>query len=86
MLRAMPKPGLTGDWIAAMATLPPEWRLMGVVRGPREVDPVIHSDSWVAWARGPDGERVEGQADSAEGALRDFTNKMRASGQAFSLE
>jgi len=24
-----------------MATLPPEWRLMGVVRGPREVNPKI---------------------------------------------
>ncbi len=59
---------------------------MGVVRAPREVDPKISTDSWVAWARGPDGERVEGQADSAEGALRDFTNKMRSSGQAFSVE
>jgi hypothetical protein len=27
----MPK-GLTQSWIAAMATLPPEWQLMGVVR------------------------------------------------------
>jgi hypothetical protein len=38
----MPK-GMTQSWIAAMATLPPEWHLMGVVRGPREVDPKI---SW----------------------------------------
>jgi hypothetical protein len=44
----MPKAGLTGSWIAAMATLPPEWHVMGVVRGPREVDPKISSDSWVA--------------------------------------
>ena len=64
---AMPK-GMTQSWIAAEATLPPEWRLMGVVRGPREVDPQIRSESWVAWARGPKGERVEGQADSAQGA------------------
>jgi hypothetical protein len=61
ILRPMPKPGLTGSWIAGEATLPPEWRLMGVVRGPREVDPKISSDSWVAWARGPKGERVDGQ-------------------------
>jgi hypothetical protein len=81
----MPK-GLTQSWIAAMATLPPEWQMMGVVRGPREVDPKIQSDSWVAWARGPDGERVEGQADSAEGALDDLTNAMRKSGQAFKVE
>jgi hypothetical protein len=27
----MPK-GLTQSWIAALATLPPEWNLMGVVR------------------------------------------------------
>ncbi len=47
----MPKGGLTGSWIAAAATLPPDWSLMGVVRGPREVDPKIQSGSWVAWAR-----------------------------------
>ncbi len=82
----MPKPGLTGSWIAAQATLPPEWRLMGVVRGPREVDPKISSDSWVAWARGPKGERVDGQGGSAEQALDDLTNKMRKSGLAFKVE
>jgi len=69
-----------------MATLPPEWQMMGVVRGPREVDPKIQSDSWMAWARGPDGERVEGQAESPEEALDDFTNTMRKSGQAFKVE
>jgi hypothetical protein len=59
---------------------------VGVVRGPREVDPKMQSASWVAWARGPNGERVEGQADSAEGALDDLTNVMRKSGQAFKVE
>jgi hypothetical protein len=44
----MPKADLTQSWIAAAATLPPEWQLMGVVRGPREVDPKIQSDSWMA--------------------------------------
>jgi hypothetical protein len=82
----MPKAGLTHSWIAAEATLPPEWRLLGVVCGPREVDPEIHSDSWVAWARGPKGERVDGQADSAEGALEALANAMRKSGQAFKVE
>ena len=81
----MPK-GMTQSWIAAQATLPPEWPLMGVVRGPREVDPQIHSGSWVAWARGPKGERVDGQADSAQGALDALTNTMRKSGQAFKVE
>jgi hypothetical protein len=82
----MPRPGLTGAWNEVMATLRPEWRLMGVVRGPREVDPQIHSDSWVAWARGPNGERVDGQADSAQGALDALANAMRKSGQAFDVE
>ena len=67
----MPK-GMTQSWIAAMATLPPEWRLMGVVCGPREVDPQIHCDSWVAWARGPNGERVEGRGDAPERGARRF--------------
>jgi hypothetical protein len=82
----MPKTGLTWSWIAAMATLPPEWQLMGVVRGPREVDPKISSDAWLAWARGPDGERVEGRGESPEQALDDFTNVMRKSGTAFKVE
>jgi hypothetical protein len=81
----MPK-GLTQSWIAAAATLPPAWHLMGVMRGPREVDPKIQSASWVAWARGPDGERVEGRGESPEQALDDFTNTMRKSGQAFKVE
>ncbi len=82
-----PKAGrLTQDWTAAEATLPRDWRLMGVVRGPREVDPAIRSESWVAWARGPAGERVDGQGDTPDGALRDFVKRMRASGQAFRVE
>ena len=56
------------------------------MRGPREVDPKISSDSWVAWARGPKGERVDGQGDSAEGALDALTNAMRQSGLAFKVE
>jgi hypothetical protein len=69
-----------------MATLPPEWHLMGVVRGPREVDPKISSDSWVAWALSPKGERVAGQGGSPEQALDDLTNAMRKSGLAFKVE
>jgi hypothetical protein len=82
----MPKAGLTQSWIAAEATLPPEWGLMGVARGPREVDPQIRSESWVAWARGPHGERVDGHADSAQGALDALANAMRKSGTAFKVE
>ena len=59
---------------------------MGVVHGPREVDPQIRGDSWVAWARGPDGQRVDGQGTTPDGALRDFVKKMRASGHAFGVE
>jgi hypothetical protein len=59
---------------------------MGVVRGPREADPQIRSESWVAWARGPSGQRVEGQAASAQGALDALANAMRKSGQAFKVE
>ncbi len=82
-----PKAGrLTQDWTAAEATLPPEWRLMGVVRGPREVDPQIRGDSWMASARGPDGQRVDGEGDTPDAALRDFVANTRKSGQAFSVE
>jgi hypothetical protein len=59
---------------------------MGVALGPREVDPQIRSASWVARAPGPHGERVHGQADSAQGALDALANAMRKSGQAFQVE
>ena len=70
---------LTQAWTKASAALPLKWRLMGVVLGPREADPVIRSETWVAWARGPLGERVEGQGTFPEQALRDLAEKLRAS-------
>jgi hypothetical protein len=38
---------------------------------------VIHSETWVAWARGPDGGRVEGEGESPEQALADLANKLK---------
>jgi hypothetical protein len=72
----MPSPkGLTESWRAAEAARPPEWQLAGVVRGPREADPKIHGDDWVAWAKGPHaGERVQGDGDSPEAALLNLAN------------
>ena len=59
---------LTDAWTRAEASKPAGWRLMGVVRGPREVDPVIRSESWLAWAVGPNGERAEGTGSYPEQA------------------
>jgi hypothetical protein len=47
----MPK-GLSQSWIAAQATLPPEWRLMGVVCGPRAADPFRLMGRLGAWPEG----------------------------------
>jgi hypothetical protein len=60
--------------------------MIGVVRGRREVDPQIRSESWVAWARGPNRELVAGQADSAQGTRDALAKAMRKSGQAFKVE
>ena len=57
-------PNLTQAWTRAEAYKPNGWTLRGVVLGPRQADPVIRSETWVAWARGPNGERVEGEGDS----------------------
>jgi hypothetical protein len=70
-------PNLTQSWTRAEASKPHGWTLRGVVLGPREADPVIRSETWVAWARGPNGERVEGQGDNPEQALGDLANKLR---------
>jgi hypothetical protein len=68
---------LTHAWTKAPAALPLKWRLMRVVAGPREADPVIRSESWVAWARGPKGERVEGHWGFPERALHDLAETLR---------
>ena len=72
----MPDGKLTQAWTKAEAALPLEWSLMGVVRGPREVDPQIRSENWVAWARGPKGERAEGQGSFPAQALLDLAAKL----------
>lgn len=77
----MASKGLTECWRNAYAAKPSTWRLMGVVCGPREVDPSIRSaDEWCAWARGPDKERLEGRGSSPEDALQTLTAKLRELG------
>jgi hypothetical protein len=60
---------LTQAWAKASAALPLEWELKGVIQAPREVDPVIRSSSWLAFARGPNGERAEGTGSDPIQAL-----------------
>ena len=77
-----PLSGLSKAWVAASAALPHGWSIRGVARGPREVDPQIHGESWVAWAR-PDEDRpelppsVEGQGESADQAVNALANALR---------
>jgi hypothetical protein len=70
--------GLSKAWTAAAAALPLGWRLMGVATGPRVADPATHSgDEWCAWARGPNGEKVEGRGAVAEQALNNLATRLR---------
>ena len=69
--------GLTELWNAAMAAKPSDWTLRGVVCGPREVDPQIRSTSWVAWATGPEGARLQGDGPSPQDALATLTVQLR---------
>ena len=71
-------PNLTQAWTRAEASKPNGWTLRGVALGPREVDPVIRSSTWVAWARKPNGERAEGEGDILERALTDLAEKLAA--------
>jgi hypothetical protein len=70
---------LTQAWTRAEAALPrePGWSIRGVVLGPREVDPVIRAAVWVAWARGPKGERVEAEGHIPEQALTNLAEKLK---------
>ena len=68
--------GLSKAWVEAEAAQPHGWQLLGVAKGPREVDPRIASPEWCAWAR-PVTEQaeyrvhalVEGRGDSAQAAV-----------------
>jgi hypothetical protein len=62
-------PNLTRAWTTAEAALPLKWRIKGLVEGPHEVSPVIRSQDWVAYARGPDRQHVQGQGGNARGRL-----------------
>jgi hypothetical protein len=77
--------GLDRTWNEASAALPRGWELRGVAKGPREMDPRIRDDSWVAWAR-PNREEVhradlppivEGKGESADRALRALARELR---------
>ena len=63
-------------WIAAEASLPQGWQLMGLARGPREADPKIMGSSWVAWAKSQ-GERLEGSGESPSQALNALAARLR---------
>ena len=77
----MASKGLTECWRGAMAAKPSDWRIMGVVCGPREVDPAIHSpEEWCAWARRPNMERLEGRGSGPHDALLELTVKLKELG------
>lgn len=72
----------TGCWREAWAAKPSAWWLMGVVCGPREIDPKIHSaEEWCAWARGPNKERLEGRGKGPGDALTALTVKFNGLSQ-----
>jgi len=74
-----PLAGMSKYWTSASAMLPQggRWELRGVVKGPRQADPAIHGPTRTAWASG-DGGRVEGHGETAEEAMADLANQLRA--------
>ena len=77
----MASKGLTECWRDAIAAKPSDWRLMGVVCGTRELDPKIRTaGEWCAWARGPEGERLEGRGTGPQDALLQLTVKLKGLG------
>ena len=60
-----------------MAALPSDWELRGLVRGPRQADPLVHGAQWMAWATGPKAGRASGDGDTPEDALLALTVDLR---------
>ena len=54
----MASKGLTECCRGTMAAKPSDWRLMGVVSGPRELNPKICNTEEVRLGAGPKGERL----------------------------
>ena len=77
----MASKGLTEAWRSAEAAMPPGWEIRGVVRGPREAEPLIRGVAWVAWAVGPNDERLSGNGDSPREALMTLTVQLRRVGE-----
>lgn len=73
-------------WINAEAAKPHGYQLMGVARGPREVDPKIMGSSWVAWARSESGPPIEASGAFPEEALNNLAAKLRAAGSGGAAE
>lgn len=79
--------GLSKAWVEAEAARPDGWELLGVAKGPRELDPRIASAEWVAWAR-PVREQadyrayaiVQGRGESAQSALSGLARALREIG------
>ena len=72
-----PLAGMSKHLTTAPAQLPQGWEICGVVKGPRQAEPAIHGSTWTAWAAGDD-ERIEGHGDTAEEAMADLANQLRA--------
>jgi hypothetical protein len=72
-----PLAGMSKHWTAASAQLRQGWEISGVVNGPREADPAIDGATWTAWAAGKD-QRVEGHGETAEDAMANLANNLRA--------
>ena len=74
----MASKGMSDAWNGAWAAKPSTWRIIGVVCGPREADPKVHSaEEWCAWARGPNTERLEVRGTGPQDALLELTVKLR---------
>ena len=68
---------MSKHWTAASAQLPQGWEIRGVAEGPHGAVPALYEGVWTAWAAG-DGQRIEGHGETAEEAMADLANQLRA--------
>ena len=73
----MASKGSSEAWRGAEAAKPSDWSIRGVVLGPREVDPRISGPRWAVWAVGPNGERIQAEAESPHEPLNTLALRLR---------
>jgi len=68
---------MTEVWVRTEASLPLGWWIDSLRCASNGLAPHLRSDRWIAIAKGPEDETIEGEGGSADQAMANLANKLR---------